>query len=277
MNLKLSPSDLTYLYDGCKSCFWLKVKHGISQPSMPMPGIFSAIAARQKEFYANKRTKDFCKDLPDGVVLYSERPVQSKTLKFDGSNNECHIRGRFDVVIKFGDGSYGVIDCKTASPSDEKAEMYGRQLQAYAFALENPGNGVLKLSPISKLGLIFFEPTLFEQLDVEYQSFRGKAVWIEVARNNEQFMTFLREVMSVLDKDSPPDSSPDCNWCQHRIRMKKFDLEKASLSQTLNAPINSPSCPQCNGSMVLKKGRFGEFWSCTRYPDCKGTKNVTAG
>ena len=44
MNYKLSPSELTYLYNGCKFCFWLKVKHGIPQPSMPMPGIFSAIA-----------------------------------------------------------------------------------------------------------------------------------------------------------------------------------------------------------------------------------------
>ncbi len=274
MNYKLSPSDLTYLYNGCKFCFWLKVKFGTPQPSMPMPGIFSAIAGRQKEFYANKRTKDFCKDLPDGVVLYGERPVHSKTLKFDGLKNECHIRGRFDVVIKFDDGSYGVIDCKTASPSDEKAEMYGRQLQAYAFALENPENGALNLSPISKLGLIFFEPSFFEQHDHEYQSFRGKAVWIEVKRNDEGFVQFLQEVVSVLDKESPPDSSPDCNWCQYRTKMKNFDFKDVEISHSENIQTQSPPCPRCNGQMTLKKGKFGEFWSCQKYPECKGTKNV---
>ena len=41
MNYRLSPSDLTFLYDGCKHCFVLKVKHGVSQPSIPLPGIFS--------------------------------------------------------------------------------------------------------------------------------------------------------------------------------------------------------------------------------------------
>ncbi len=274
MNYRLSPSDLTYLYDGCKFCFWLKVKFGISQPSMPMPGIFSAIAGRQKEFYANRRTKDFCRDLPDGVVLYGERPVQSKTLKFNGSKNECHIRGRFDVVIKFDDGSYGVIDCKTASPSDQKAEMYGRQLQAYAFALENPGNGALTLSPVSKLGLIFFEPSAFQQLDQEEQAFRGKAVWIEVERDDKRFIEFLREVVCVLEQDSPPESASACVWCQHRTRMKSFDFGKTALLQSQDATVNSPPCPQCNGAMTLKKGKFGEFWSCQKYPECKGTRNV---
>ena len=29
--------------------------------------------------------------------------------------------------------------------------------------------------------------------------------------------------------------------------------------------------------MVMKRGRFGRFLACTRYPDCKGTKPVSIG
>lgn len=36
-----------------------------------------------------------------------------------------------------------------------------------------------------------------------------------------------------------------------------------------------PTCPRCNGPTKLRKGSFGEFWSCVRYPHCKGTVNVT--
>ncbi|MBD3156040.1 MAG: hypothetical protein GF368_05305 [Candidatus Aenigmarchaeota archaeon] len=25
--------------------------------------------------------------------------------------------------------------------------------------------------------------------------------------------------------------------------------------------------------MTLKSGKYGEFWSCLKYPDCKGTRN----
>ncbi|TSG33739.1 hypothetical protein FG681_23505, partial [Salmonella enterica subsp. enterica serovar Newport] len=33
------------------------------------------------------------------------------------------------------------------------------------------------------------------------------------------------------------------------------------------------SWPLCGGKTRLKKGQKGEFWGCTRYPDCKGIIN----
>jgi ATP-dependent exoDNAse (exonuclease V) beta subunit len=50
----------------------------------------------------------------------------------------CYLNGQFDLIVKFDDGSYGVIDCKTARSSEKKTRMYGRQLQVYTLALENP-------------------------------------------------------------------------------------------------------------------------------------------
>jgi len=39
MNYRLSPSDFAFLYEGCKRCYYLKVVHGISQPSIPLPAL----------------------------------------------------------------------------------------------------------------------------------------------------------------------------------------------------------------------------------------------
>jgi DNA topoisomerase-1 len=36
-------------------------------------------------------------------------------------------------------------------------------------------------------------------------------------------------------------------------------------------------CPDCAAAMVMKRGRFGRFLACTRYPDCKGTKPLSIG
>jgi len=33
-------------------------------------------------------------------------------------------------------------------------------------------------------------------------------------------------------------------------------------------------CENCGRPMVLKKGRFGNFYACTGYPDCKTTKPI---
>ena len=33
-------------------------------------------------------------------------------------------------------------------------------------------------------------------------------------------------------------------------------------------------CDKCGANMVLKTGRFGKFFACTRYPDCKNTRKL---
>lgn len=35
-----------------------------------------------------------------------------------------------------------------------------------------------------------------------------------------------------------------------------------------------PRCPICGSKMYAKKGRFGDFHGCSRYPDCKGVRGT---
>lgn len=35
-----------------------------------------------------------------------------------------------------------------------------------------------------------------------------------------------------------------------------------------------PSCPACGSFLVKRRGQFGEFWGCAKYPKCKYTKNL---
>lgn len=298
MNYKLSPSDLTYLFEGCKYCFSLKVKYGITQPSMPMPGIFAAIAGRQKHFYDGKRTEEFCKELPLGVVEYGEQWVESVPICLDGVCASVYIKGRFDLVTKFDDGTYGVIDCKTASPSGMKTLMYGRQLQAYSYALENPASGKLSLSPITKLGLLYFSPTSLEQISLSEQAFRGNLVWHEVQRDGEGLLEFIKGVIKVLESneiyphtceqcdycksgksclagkmDAFNKGCTCCSWCTYRFKMRGLDSSVSGALKDITI-AQGPTCPECSSQMNKKTGRYGEFWSCQRFPDCRGTRRV---
>jgi DNA topoisomerase-3 len=38
-----------------------------------------------------------------------------------------------------------------------------------------------------------------------------------------------------------------------------------------------PPCPQCGAPSRQRSGKNGPFWSCSRYPDCKGTLPVESG
>jgi DNA topoisomerase-1 len=48
------------------------------------------------------------------------------------------------------------------------------------------------------------------------------------------------------------------------------DLDTADLSDQ----GDEESCENCGRPMVLKKGRFGTFFACSEYPDCKTTKQI---
>lgn len=37
---------------------------------------------------------------------------------------------------------------------------------------------------------------------------------------------------------------------------------------------DAPPCPICGGIMRLRHGKTGDFWGCTNYPACKGTRSI---
>ena len=52
-------------------------------------------------------------------------------------------------------------------------------------------------------------------------------------------------------------------------------LVRSNATLTLRPPPSKgPFCPVCRSTMRQRKGRTGSFWSCIRYPECKGTKPV---
>lgn len=272
MEYRLSPSDLTFLYE-CKRCFVLKVKHGIRQPSIPLPAVFSSIAYLQKEFYSGRRADEISGQAPPGVITHGEQWVKSAPTTLEGRDSTFFINGRFDIVAKLDDGTYAVLDFKTGKPSDEKSAMYGRQLHAYAMALENPADGELELAPVTRMGLLYFTPDHCEQTGPERQIVGGTMTWVEIPRDDVAFRSFLGEVLDLLDGPMPPTSGEECIWCKYWATLQPLMKPESGAAPDGGVAIEAPKCPKCGGPMQLRHGRYGDFWSCLRYPECKGTRN----
>ena len=219
MNYRLSPSDLTFSYEGCKRCFYLKVVNGIAQPSIPLPSIFSKIASLLKNHYDGKHTSELHAALPPGTVSYGEKNVRSGIIQLPNHKATCYISGRFDIVVSFDDGTYGVIDFKTSNPESESANLYSRQLHAYAYALEHPATNALALSPVTKLGLLYFYPESVNQQSIERLSYEAEIAWIEIRKDEEDFLEFIDEVLNVLELPEAPECSPNCQWCGYLSKL----------------------------------------------------------
>lgn len=220
---KLSPSDFAFLWEECRRCFYLKVKHNFQRPRTAMPKIFTVIDLQMKACFANQRLEDIAPGSPAGELQFSEKWVQSTQFQPPGSKLSCYLRGKFDTVARFDDGTYGVIDFKTSEVKPEHLHIYTRQLHAYAYALENPASGKFALAPISKLGLLVFEPHEFSNEPGSKLSLHGKLGWIEIPRADQRFKDFLVEVLALLEQSSPPAQADNCLWCQYRNESRQSD------------------------------------------------------
>lgn len=222
MNYRLNPSDLTFFYEDCKRCFYLKVVKNLPQPSIPLPSIFSQIANLLKNYYDGKHTSELHIALPPGIVSHSEQNVKSKVIKLPNHEATCFVSGRFDIVVSFEDRTYGVIDFKTGNPNSKSAHLYSHQLYAYAYALENPAINALSLSPITKMGLLYFYPSSIKQQTIEKLSFESEITWIEIEKDQQRFLKFIDDVLNVLELPEAPEHSPTCQWGSYFDKLNKL-------------------------------------------------------
>jgi len=205
---KLSPSDFAFLYQECKYCYVRKVKEGIQRPSMPMPGVFSALNSIIQGNLIGKSLTEISEDLPAGKVIKQEGFVKSVPVP----NTNVYISGKYDLLIKNDDSTYTLVDLKISKPGEDKGEKYKTQLSAYKFAMENPKEeDPIK---ISKMGLLIFYPEKVGYKNgTAYLAFPPK--WIEVEADEKGFLSFAKEISDLLD-GSMPKEAEDCKWCQYR-------------------------------------------------------------
>jgi DNA topoisomerase-1 len=64
---------------------------------------------------------------------------------------------------------------------------------------------------------------------------------------------------------------PDCKTTRPFIRNENGQVEAAPEETT------NEICPKCKSPMVVKRGRFGKFLACSRYPDCNHTQGMSTG
>ena len=81
----------------------------------------------------------------------------------------------------------------------------------------------------------------------------------EVANGKQEWVDFLRGFYGQFSEDLD----------KARKAIKEATQEAASES------TNEP-CEICGKPMIVKLGRFGAFLSCTGYPDCKNSKNLSS-
>jgi PD-(D/E)XK nuclease superfamily len=223
-SFKLSPSDLTFLWDECPRCFYLKVARNIPRPAAPFPKIFNRIDQLMKDYFGDRYTSEISPSLPDGVVRFGERWVTSAPIHIRDHDTSCYIKGKFDTVVEFSDASYGVVDFKTSETRPEHVDFYSRQLHAYAYALENPAPGAFALQPVSRLGLLCVEPVLMDRTRLGQIAYIGNVDWLECPKDESAFLGFIGQVLALLESPDPPPAGEKCSYCKYRDHAREHGM-----------------------------------------------------
>jgi DNA topoisomerase-1 len=58
---------------------------------------------------------------------------------------------------------------------------------------------------------------------------------------------------------------------------KEFRRNPDGTIEVVEGESLGEACPDCQSDLLIKKGRFGRFVACSRYPDCKYTRPVGTG
>ena len=218
----LSPSDFAFLWNDCPRCFYLKVKHGVTQPRSPMPSVFNVIDATMKQRLNEVPITDFVSGAPESKVFNHDGRVLSKVYE-SRFGIGLKIKGIYDTVLELAEGDFALVDLKTIKASPKLASTYSRQLHAYAWAMENSSIEENKLFPVSQLGLITFEPGRFTSRSDGSSALVGKNTWVQVERNDEQFLSFMNNIAEMLASETCPGSGKYCPICQYLDRISKFN------------------------------------------------------
>lgn len=44
--------------------------------------------------------------------------------------------------------------------------------------------------------------------------------------------------------------------------------------QSQNEAVRQRKCPRCGGNLILRSGRYGQFYGCSNYPQCRFTNDI---
>ncbi|MBR6880504.1 MAG: type I DNA topoisomerase [Clostridiales bacterium] len=120
--------------------------------------------------------------------------------------------------------------------------------------VEKKGKNI-HITDLGKVVTEMLEKNFSEIVDVSFTA--------EMERKLDDIETGSKEWTSVLS-DFYPGFHKQIAEAADKIEKVKFEDEKTG-----------EVCPECGkGELVIKEGKFGKFIACSRYPDCKYTKNI---
>jgi len=221
----IAPSDLTFGLSTCKRCLWLKYWFKFDmKKEFPL---VKPLADSQEEHFRRAPMQALDPSLKPGVVKQWGQWVKSAPITINGFETRWKILGIYDLLGHYEDGTVGIVDCKVSDSERDNGHFYAPQLEAYAYALENPDKG--KPFPVSSMGLLIWKlagvtQTAPSELASNTHGFGVNQRYVAVDRDKETFLTLLEELISTIE-GGMPNPGTECNTCNYLAKRVELEID----------------------------------------------------
>ena len=254
----ISPSELSYI---CNHCAYIGKNFNL-YPKKISAGVTQTLDSMEKEYFLGD-TKKIDKGIEIGETIDPFNiSFFSKILK-DNKGRSFRIKGKGDAIIKFKDGTSGIIDYKTSKFKEKngkdyseellkKINEYSPQLHGYSLLYSNLETDekflakhsrakkpdsivksveetlkkikIISINKTSLLGLVFIYPEELKSNNKISIDFSFK--FTEVKYDMQKFMKLLTSYLDILDNENPPDHDEDCETCNLFVSAARMANEK---------------------------------------------------
>lgn len=220
---KLSRSKVE-LFISCPRCFYLDRRCGVMRPESPAYSLNNAVDILLKREFDGMRTKQIAHPLmvrfgveavPMLHPLLEDWRDRIKGIRYLDAKTNFMVFGAIDDVWVSKDETLHIVDYKATS-SDQEVSLTGKWKQAYKRQLEIyqwlfRKNGF----KVSDTGYF-----VYENADRGKDSFDGKLEFttkiLPYEGNGDWIEDALHEAKICLERDTPPVSGIECEWCGYR-------------------------------------------------------------
>lgn len=153
--------------------------------------------------------------------------------------------------------------------------IYGEKNSFYNPILQNGGHVRVLRKTLQDFGDLPFFPivTFSEQADLKINVSEACVIyWSQILSTIRRYskerltMKQVNEIYNFIDKIKLDTKEKETN--REHIR----DIYKAR--EKKEESIAAGKCPRCGGKLVLREGKYGKFYGCSNYPNCKFTQQL---
>lgn len=178
--------------------------------------------------------------------------------------------------IVFSTHGIFVIETKNYSgwiTGSDKAEYWQKNMYGYKYKFRNPIRQnyahVKALQALLPLGDHCFQSIVTFSNSASLRN-RHNALVVNNYDLIETIKRFTSIVIPPTDLQRHIDLVLNSALVEKDTRKQHVRNVKSNVEYR-NWKIKNNICPRCGGTIVEKKGKYGKFWGCSNYPNCKFT------